>query len=75
MGSKLAKPYFRDRGGVQSVNHPDRPDLKLLNNPIRLGEPIPDRPGPKLGIDTNDILQELGYSSTEIAELRKNNAI
>ena len=75
LATALDNPYFRDRGGVQSVNHPNRPDLKLLNNPIRLGEPIPDRPGPKLGIDTNDILQELGYSSTEIAELRKNNAI
>ena len=75
LATALDNPYFRDRGGVQNVSHPNRPDLKLLNNPIRLGEPIPDRPGPKLGIDTNDILQELGYSSTEIAELRKNNAI
>ena len=75
LSTALNNPYFRDRGGVQSVNHPDRPDLKLLNNPIRLGELIPDRPGPKLGADTKDILGELGYSSADIIELRKNNAI
>ena len=75
LATALDNPYFRDRGGVQSVNHPDRPDLKLLNNPIRLGELIPDRPGPKLGADTKDILEELGYSSADIVELRKSNAI
>ncbi len=75
LSTALNNPYFRDRGGVQSVNHPDRPDLKLLNNPIRLGELIPDRPGPKLGADTKDILGELGYSSSDIVELRKNHAI
>ena len=60
---------------MQTVNHPDRPDLQLLNNPIRLGEPIPARAGPKLGADSEDILAELGYSSDEIERLRSNNAI
>ncbi len=47
----------------------------MLNNPIRLGEPIPARAGPKLGADSEDILAELGYSSDEIERLRSNNAI
>ncbi|MBT5081792.1 MAG: CoA transferase [Rhodospirillaceae bacterium] len=71
----LDNPYFRDRGGVQTVAHPDRPDLKLLNNPIRMGEPIPARPAPKLGADSEDILSELGYSLDEITKLRTDNAI
>ena len=75
LATALDNPYFRDRGGVQTVNHPDRPDLQLLNNPIRLGEPIPARAGPKLGADSEDILAELGYSSDEIERLRSNNAI
>jgi succinate---hydroxymethylglutarate CoA-transferase len=75
MAQALDNPYFRDRGGVQEVDHPDRPGLKLLSNPIRLGEPIPARPGPKLGADSEDILTELGYSPAEIAKLRTDNAI
>ena len=72
----LDNPYFTQRGGVQTVPHPDLPGgLKLLNNPIRLGEPIPARAAPKLGADSEDILAELGYSSEEIAKLRSSNAI
>ena len=74
LAAALDNSYFRDRGGVQTVNHPDRPDLKLMNSPIRLDEPIPARPGPKLGADSEDILSELGYSAEEIADLRKSNA-
>jgi len=72
----LDNPYFTQRGGVQTVDHPDKPQgLKLLNNPIRLGEPIPARAAPKLGADSEDILSELGYSSEEIAKLRSSDAI
>ncbi|MEE1556845.1 MAG: CoA transferase, partial [Alphaproteobacteria bacterium] len=76
LAQALDNPYFNQRGGVQTVAHPDKPDgLKLLNNPIRLGEPIPARPGPKLGADSEDILSELGYSIEEIERLRSNKAI
>jgi crotonobetainyl-CoA:carnitine CoA-transferase CaiB-like acyl-CoA transferase len=75
MAQALDSPYFRERGGVQQVEHPDRPDFKLLNNPIRLGETIPARPGPKLGADSDDILSELGYSAAEIATMRETDVI
>jgi len=71
----LENPYFRDRDGVQTVAHPDRADLKLLNSPIRLGEPVPARPGPKLGQHSEAILRELGYSDDDIAELRRNDIV
>ena len=71
----LDNPYFRQRGGVRTVAHPDRPDLKLLASPIRLDEPIPDRPGPKLGADTDAILAELGYDDEEIDALRQAGAV
>ncbi|MFP6748357.1 MAG: CoA transferase [Alphaproteobacteria bacterium] len=75
LAQALDNPYFRQRGGVREVDHPDYPGLKLLNNPIRLDEPIPARPGPKLGVDSDDILTELGYSPDDIARLRNDNAI
>ena len=35
----------------------------------------PNNPPPVLGINTNDILEELGYSNDQIEELRKENVI
>ena len=66
----LDNPYFRERGGVQTVEHPDRPDLKLMESPIRLNEAIPARPAPKLGQHADDVLRELGYSDEDIRALR-----
>ncbi len=71
----LDNPYFRERDGVQTVDHPDRPDLKLLASPIRLDDAVPNRPGPKLGADTDAILAELGYDDDAIAALKKEGAV
>jgi len=71
----LDNPYFRERGGVQTLAHPERADLQLLNSPIRLGEPVPDRPGPALGQDSDSILAELGYSEAEIADLKRSDVV
>jgi crotonobetainyl-CoA:carnitine CoA-transferase CaiB-like acyl-CoA transferase len=45
----LGNPFLAEREGVQSVDHPDHPDLKLLASPIRPGAAVPNRPAPKLG--------------------------
>jgi crotonobetainyl-CoA:carnitine CoA-transferase CaiB-like acyl-CoA transferase len=75
LAQALDNPYFRERGGVQEVPHPDRPGLKLLNSPIRLSEPVPNRPGPKLGQHSDEVLAELGYSEKEIAALKAEGAV
>lgn len=71
----LDNPFFRERGGVRKLPHPDRPDFKLVASPFRLDEPLPNRPGPQLGQDTDDILAELGYHEREVAALRESGVV
>lgn len=75
MAQALDNPFFRERGGVQELAHPDRPDFKLIESPVRLNEPTAARPGPKLGADTEDLLRELGYSGEEIDALRDSQVV
>ena len=66
----LENPYFLERGGVQVLEHPDRPGFKLVASPFRVGEPLPARAAPRLGGHTEALLAELGYSAAEIAALK-----
>jgi crotonobetainyl-CoA:carnitine CoA-transferase CaiB-like acyl-CoA transferase len=71
----LESPFLAERGGVQRLDHPDRPDLKLLASPIRAGAAVPNRPAPKLGQDTEALLEELGYDAAAIEDLRTQGVI
>jgi crotonobetainyl-CoA:carnitine CoA-transferase CaiB-like acyl-CoA transferase len=71
----LENPYFLERGGVQVFDHPDKPGFKLVASPFRLGEPLPARPAPKLGQDTEDLLRELGYGPGEISDMKNEEII
>jgi crotonobetainyl-CoA:carnitine CoA-transferase CaiB-like acyl-CoA transferase len=75
MTQALKNPYFLERGGVQEIDHPQRPGFKLVASPIRAGEPLPARPAPKLGEHTEALLGELGFSGEQIAGLRKDKVI
>ena len=71
----LDNPYFVNRGGIRTVPHPDKPDLKVLASPIRTSGPVQNRPAPKLGADNDDILTELGYDASAIRKLKDDNVI
>jgi crotonobetainyl-CoA:carnitine CoA-transferase CaiB-like acyl-CoA transferase len=71
----LENPFLAERAGVQVLDHPDRPGFKLLASPIRMGAPVPNRPAPRLGQDTDALLEELGYAPDEIAALRAQGVI
>ena len=71
----LDNPFFRRRGGVRDVPHPDRSDFKLIASPFRLDEPLPNRRGPGLGEDTDAVLAELGYREREVAALRESGVV
>jgi crotonobetainyl-CoA:carnitine CoA-transferase CaiB-like acyl-CoA transferase len=71
MEKALENPYFRERGGVQVLDHPDKPGFKLVASPFRLDEPLPANPAPKLGQHTEELLADLGFSADDIAALKR----
>jgi crotonobetainyl-CoA:carnitine CoA-transferase CaiB-like acyl-CoA transferase len=75
MSEALRNPYFLERGGVQVIDHPDRPGFKLVASPFRTGEALPARPAPKLGQHTDALLRELGYGAQDIRDLKQARAI
>jgi crotonobetainyl-CoA:carnitine CoA-transferase CaiB-like acyl-CoA transferase len=75
MAEALRNPYFLERGGIQVLDHPEKPGFKLVASPFRIGEPLPARPAPKLGQHTDEILGELGFSHQEIQDLKQAKAV
>jgi crotonobetainyl-CoA:carnitine CoA-transferase CaiB-like acyl-CoA transferase len=75
MAQALQNPYFLERQGVQVLHHPDRPGLKLVASPIRIGEPLPAKPAPKLGEHNDPLLKELGFSELEIEKMKGEGAV
>ena len=76
LDAALDNPFLRETGMLDTVAHPDRPELRVLANPIRLdGERLPNRAGPLLGADTASVLIEAGYSVAEIADLKASGVI
>lgn len=64
--------HARDTGLVTTVDHPHRPGLGVLANPVRVdGARLPVAPGPALGADTDALLAEIGCTPSEIASLRQ----
>ena len=72
----LNNPYFVKTGGIQCIEHPERPGFQILSNPIRLDGNRPSAtPAPKQGADTNKILRDAGFHNNEIASLRSEKVI
>lgn len=67
----LDNPYLHSTGMIDSVPHPDRDEMRVLANPIRLDQQrLPNRAAPLLGSDTDAVLAEAGYDAGEIELLR-----
>ena len=70
-------PQVQARNMIAQLSHPNVPDLKIPNSPLKLAETPPDlrRPPPLLGQHNAEILAELGYESGAIAELQRKGVI
>ena len=71
----LDNPFAQTVGMVRPLSHPERPDFRVLANPIKLdGERLPSRPAPALGEHTNELLRDAGLSPAEIEALEASGA-
>lgn len=73
----FADPQVQDSGIIASMEHPRRGPVKLIGSPLT----FQDRPAPQLQAapivaeDTAAVLQSVGYTPEEIAELQRVQAI
>jgi crotonobetainyl-CoA:carnitine CoA-transferase CaiB-like acyl-CoA transferase len=71
----LENPFVRDGSRVRTVDHPTGP-IQLLAPSVRCpGEELPCRAAPAMGADTDAVLGEVGFTSSQIEDLRRSGAV
>lgn len=76
LGEAVDNPWLEIISMGNRVDHPDRADLAVLANPLKLdGRRLPNRAAPLLGADSDAILGEFGYVADEIAALRSSGLV
>ena len=76
MQELAAEPSLRTSGTIVEVDHPKRGKYLSVGNPIKLSDSITEvKRSPLLGEHTQEVLQELGLGSAEIAALKSENVI
>ncbi|HXL69457.1 MAG TPA: formyl-CoA transferase, partial [Xanthobacteraceae bacterium] len=71
------EPSLRKTGTVVEVDHPTRGKYLTVGNPVKMSDSITEvKRSPLLGEHTDEVLaKELGYSASEIAEIKASGAI
>lgn len=76
LAQALDSLWLQETGMRERIDHPDRPAMAVLANPLKLdGERLPNRAAPLLGADSAAILGELGYSDREVERLRASGVV
>ncbi len=70
-------PQVNARNMIAQLEHPNVPDLRIPNSPLKLAETpaVIKRPPPLLGQHNDEILGDLGYDSGAINQLREKGVI
>ena len=73
----FAEAQVRHLGVVAAVEHPSRGPVGVLRSPIQMSRTpaVAKSPAPTASADTDAVLAELGYSASEIAQLRAERVI
>lgn len=72
----MDNPWLETIGMIETVDHPARPDMRVLASPIKVdGQRAPVRAGPRLGADSEAILAEHGFDADAIAGFRAGGVI
>jgi crotonobetainyl-CoA:carnitine CoA-transferase CaiB-like acyl-CoA transferase len=73
----LADPHLQARGMIVELEHPLAGLVRSIGSPIHLSDTPPTyrRYPPRLGEHSNEILQELGCSAADIAEMREKGVV
>ena len=73
----FADPQVIDQQAVVTVEHPGHGPVSMLGSALHFdGAPLPvRRPAPELGEHTAQVLSELGFSVSEIDQLRERGII
>lgn len=73
----ISDPQLLSRGMIREVQHPSGEMMNQLASPLKFSDSheAPPRPAPSLGQHNNEVLSELGYSKTEISNLRSKGVI
>ena len=77
MGQAFANEQLRARGGIVEQHHPLAGVVHSIGNPVHLSDSPPayKEAPPTLGQHTMEILQELGYDSATVDDLRKHQVV
>jgi formyl-CoA transferase len=70
------EPSLRETGTIVEIDHPTRGKYLTVGNPIKMSDSATDvTRSPLLGEHTEEVLEQLGYSSAYIATLRAEKVI
>jgi crotonobetainyl-CoA:carnitine CoA-transferase CaiB-like acyl-CoA transferase len=72
----LENPFLNDRSNIQHLKTKKGVDISLLKTPVHISDSeFQDNTAPELGENTQDVLNDIGFTDDEIAKFKKNKTI